>query len=201
MSTAAAVDAACGTVEVTPHHLFLSWERFDQDETLARVNPPLRTERERKALWNRWEKIDAVASDHAPHAPAEKGVSFPNAPSGMPGVETMLPLLMAEVFAGRITPESVIEKTSSRPARILGIPKAGFEPGDRADFAFYSRKTVRIDPDALHAKCRWTPFEGMPASFPEIVVMGGRCAVRGDELLSSRGRWIPGKGYLSLSAQ
>lgn len=201
MSTAAAVDAACGTVEATPHHLFLSWERFDRDDTMARVNPPLRTERERLALWGRWERIDAVASDHAPHTGEEKDAPFPDAPSGIPGVETMLPLLMAEVFAGRITRGSVIEKTSSSPARILGIPKAGFEPGDRADFAFYSREAVRIDPDALHTKCRWTPFEGMPAVFPEIVVMDGRCAVRGGDLLSSRGRWIPGKGYLSAGAQ
>ena len=201
MSTAAAVDAACGTVEATPHHLFLSWERFDRDDTRARVNPPLRTERERKALWSRWERIDAVASDHAPHTAAEKGAPFPDAPSGMPGVETMLPLLMAEVFAGRITLESVIEKTSSNPARILGIPKAGFEPGDRADFALYPRETVQIDPDALHTKCRWTPFEGMAAVFPEIVVMGGRCAVRDGDLLSCRGEWIRGKGYYPRGAQ
>jgi dihydroorotase len=195
MSTAEAVDAACGTVEATPHHLFLSWEQFDRDDTMARVNPPIRTERERKALWSRWDWIDAVASDHAPHTIAEKSAPFPDAPSGMPGVETMMPLLMAEVFAGRITLESVIEKTSSNPARILGIPKAGFEPGDRADFALYPAGTVAIDPGALHTKSGWTPFEGMPASFPEIVVMAGRCSVRDGELLSACGRWIPGKGY------
>jgi len=196
MSTAAAVDAACGTVEVTPHHLFLSWERFDRGDTTARVNPPIRTERERKELWSRWGRIDVVASDHAPHTSEEKGVPFSDAPSGIPGVETMLPLLMAEVFSGRITLRSVIEKTSYNPARILGIPKAGFEPGDRADFALYPEETVAIDPDALHTKSRWTPFEGMAAAFPEIVVMGGRCAAEGGEILSCRGRWIPGKGYI-----
>ncbi|MDK2975230.1 MAG: dihydroorotase [Methanofollis sp.] len=196
MSTADAVDAACGTVEVTPHHLFLSWERFDRDDAMARVNPPIRTEQERKKLWSRWDRIDVVASDHAPHTRAEKNVPFPDAPSGVPGVETMLPLLMAEVFAGKITLPSVIEKTSFNPARILGIPKAGFEPGDRADFALYPEETVAIDPDALHTKSRWTPFEGMAAVFPEIVVMGGRCAVKSGEILSCRGQWIPGKGYI-----
>ncbi|QYZ80271.1 dihydroorotase [Methanofollis formosanus] len=197
MSSAAAVDAAdpVGTVEVTPHHLFLSREHFEADDTHARMNPPLRAEKERKALWSRWDAIDAVASDHAPHTAAEKAVPFAEAPSGVPGVETMLPLLMAEVVSGRLSLASVIEKTAVNPAGILGIAPAGFGPGERADFALYPKEPTSIDPDALHTKCTWTPFEGTDAVFPAIVVMDGACVVRDDEYFGSGSTWLPGKGY------
>lgn len=197
MSTAAAVDAAIGTVEVTPHHLFLSYDRFAPDDTHARVNPPLRSEEERRRLWSRWERIDVVASDHAPHTAAEKTVPFADAPSGIPGVETMVPLLINAVREGRISLASVVEKTSMRPARILGIPAAGFLPGERADFALYPKTPSKIDPDALHTKCTWTPYEGIEAVFPAIVVMGGACVVQEGEIAAgTRGFWIPGKGYM-----
>lgn len=197
MSTAAAVDAAIGTVEVTPHHLFLSRERFAPEDTHARVNPPLRSEEERRRLWSRWERIDVVASDHAPHTAGEKAAPFADAPSGMPGVETMVPLLMAAVREGRISLASVIEKTAINPAKILGIPVAGFLPGERADFALYPAKTTKIDSAALHTKCTWTPYEDMDAVFPEIVAMGGACVVREGEIAAgTRGSWVPGKGYI-----
>ncbi|WP_342676182.1 dihydroorotase [Methanofollis sp. UBA420] len=197
MSTAAAVDAAVGTVEVTPHHLFLSRERFAPEDTHARVNPPLRSEEERRRLWSRWERIDVVASDHAPHTAGEKAAPFADAPSGMPGVETMVPLLMAAVREGRISLSSVIEKTAIKPAQILGIPAAGFVPGKRADFALYPAEPRKIDPETLHTKCTWTPYEGMEAVFPEIVVMEGACVVRDGEIAAGTGgSWMPGKGYI-----
>lgn len=196
LSTAASVRAARGTVEVTPHHLFLSREAFDPDETGARVNPPLRDEETRRELWSCWERIDVVASDHAPHTLHEKRMPFETAPSGIPGVETMVPLLMAAVRRGRITLASVIEKTSWRPAAILGIPRAGFEPGDRADYALYPDEITRIDAAHLHAKCDWSPFEGLDAVFPEEVIVGGRRAYVHGDLRETRGAWYPGKGYL-----
>lgn len=196
LSTAASVRAARGTVEVTPHHLFLSREAFDPDETGARVNPPLRDEKTRRELWSCWERIDVVASDHAPHTLHEKRMPFETAPSGIPGVETMVPLLMAAVRRGRITLASVIEKTSWRPAAILGIPRAGFEPGDRADYALYPDEITRIDAAHLHAKCGWSPFEGLDAVFPEEVIVGGRRAYVHGDLRETRGAWYPGKGYL-----
>ena len=196
-STAASVDAARGTVEVTPHHLFLSRGMFEDDDTRARVNPPLRDEKTRRALWSRWEKIDVVASDHAPHTLAEKNMPFAGAPSGIPGVETMVPLLMAAVRRSRITLASVIEKTSWRPAAILGIPIAGFAPGDRADYALYPDTVIRIDADRLHAKCGWSPFEGFDAIFPEEVIVRGRRAYASGELREAHPIWYPGQGYLS----
>ncbi|WP_067076255.1 dihydroorotase [Methanoculleus horonobensis] len=196
-STAASVRAARGTVEATPHHLFLSRENFEDDETRARVNPPLRDEKTRRELWSCWERIDVVASDHAPHTVQEKQAPFETAPSGIPGVETMVPLLVAAVQRGRITLASVIEKTSWRPAAILGIPRAGFEPGDRADYALYPDEITRIDASRLHAKCGWSPFEGLDAVFPEEVIVGGTRAYAHGDLREAHGAWCPGQGYLS----
>jgi dihydroorotase len=144
MSTGPSVDAAAGTVEVTPHHLFLSRDRFGPGDTLAKMNPPLRSEKEQKELWARWKEIDVIASDHAPHTIAEKSVPFPAAPSGVPGVETMLPLLLAEVLEKRIDLADLIRKTSITPSLLMGIPPAGFAPGDRADFALYRKEPVPV---------------------------------------------------------
>ena len=196
-STAASVEAARGTVEVTPHHLFLSRGMFQEGDTRARVNPPLRDEETRRALWSRWDRIDVVASDHAPHTLSEKGLPFEDAPSGIPGVETMVPLLVAAVRRGEITLASVIEKTSWRPAAILGIPRAGFLPGDRADYALYPDAVTRIDAGHLHAKCGWSPFEGLEAVFPEEVVVRGRRVYACGELREAHPAWYPGRGYLS----
>jgi len=195
LSTAASVDAAKGTIMATPHHLFLSRESFGASDAFARVNPPLREEAERRALWSRWDSIDVIASDHAPHTPAEKSLPFDKAPSGIPGVETMVPLVMAEVVKRAITLQSVIEKTSYTPASILGIPKAGFEPGDRADFALYTREISTVQPEQLHSKCGWSPFEGMDAVFPEMVIMNGELAYQGGEYHRQRPRWYAGRGY------
>ncbi len=196
-STAASVDAARGTVEVTPHHLFLSRDMFQYDDTRARVNPPLRDEETRRALWSRWERIDIVASDHAPHTLAEKDVPFADAPSGIPGVETMVPLLVAAVRRGGISLATVMEKTSWRPSAILGIPRAGFAPGDRADYALYPDAATRIDAGDLHAKCGWSPFEGLDAVFPEEVIARGRRIYASGELREAHPVWYPGRGYLS----
>jgi dihydroorotase len=195
LSTAAAVDAATGTVEITPHHLFLSREQFKDDDAAGKVNPPLRDEHERRKLWSRWNQIDVIASDHAPHTLTEKRTSFENAPSGIPGVETMVPLLLAEVIENNISLTDVIRKTSLAPATILGIPAAGFSKGDRADFALYPREVTRVDPDLLHSKCGWTPFAGRPAVFPTIVIMDGTIVYDNGDFFKKEPLWIPGKGY------
>ena len=175
LSTAGAIKAArgIGSTEVTPHHLLLSNELLENSDPFGKVNPPLRSEHERRGLWENWGLIDVIASDHAPHTRSEKQVAFSDAPSGLPGVETMIPLLMAQVLKGKCSLGSLVEKTSTRPAAILGISQAGLFPGARADFAIFGRDPVRIDPDNLHTKALWTPFEGFDAVFPRTVIMGG----------------------------
>ncbi len=196
LSTAESVAAAGrNTVEVTPHHLFLSIEQSVPDDPLRKVNPPVRHEQERKKLWNSWDRIDAIASDHAPHTIREKGVLFGQAPSGIPGVETMLPLLFSEYLRGRIQLLSLIEKTSWRPAEILGIPRAGFLPGERADFAIFGDSPVPVRADDLHSKAGWTPYEGFPAVFPDLVILRGAPAYWEGEFLETTPCWYPGRGY------
>lgn len=195
LSTAASIEAATGSVEVTPHHLFLSREQFKDDDACAKVNPPLRDERERRKLWSQWNQIDVIASDHAPHTLMEKRASFAHAPSGIPGVETMIPLLLAEVMNKKISLTDVIRKTSLAPATILGISAAGFSPGNRGDFALYPKEITRIDPDTLHSKCGWSPFAGHPAVFPTRVIMDGTIVYDNGEFFKQEPVWIPGKGY------
>ena len=195
MSSARSVDAAPGSVEVTPHHLFLSWDRFDRNDTSVKVNPPLRTETERKNLWKRWERIDVIASDHAPHTVTEKSQEFASAPSGIPGVETMMPLLLAQVIAKKIDLPSVIEKTSHAPARLLGIPRAGFEIGDRADFSLCPKIPEPVVAESLHSRCGWTPFGGHMALFPKTVIMNGTIVYREGDFFRQEPIWYPGKGF------
>ena len=195
LSTRESVDAAAGSVEVTPHHLFLSAEQFPEDDARGKVNPPLRSERERKALLSRWQRIDVIASDHAPHTRDEKHQSFGDAPAGIPGVETMMPVLVAEVMKKTMSLEDVIRKTSFAPAKILGINPPGFVPGLRGDFAVYPKKMVKISADTLHSRCGWTPFEGRPGVFPDIVIMGGSVVFEEGEFFKANPVWIPGEGY------
>lgn len=197
ISSGASVDAIPGSIEATPHHLFLSLEMFKGTDALYKVNPPLRSERERKMLMSRWKRIDVIASDHAPHTLTEKQQPFPDAPSGMPGVETMVPLLLAAVLEKTISLPEVIAKTSSNPAAILGIPPAGFEPGCRGDFSLFPKQAIPIDPDNLHSRCGWTPFEGRMGVFPSLVIMAGTVVYEEGEFFRANPSWIPGKGYSS----
>ncbi|MGB7788424.1 dihydroorotase [Methanoregula sp.] len=195
LSSGDSIAAVTGSVEVTPHHLFLAVDRFRPDDALGKVNPPLRSGRERKGLWTRWQRIDVIASDHAPHTLPEKRLPFSEAPSGIPGVETMVPLLMAEVVEKRISLQDVIAKTSTTPAALLGIPPAGFAPGDRADFALYPKTAVPVDPDLLHSRCGFSPFAGLPAVFPSRAILGGTVVYEEGEFTCGQPLWFAGKGY------
>ena len=195
LSTAGSVAAATGTVEVTPHHLFLSHEMLADTDTRGKMNPPLRSEREQRALWDAWDQIDIIASDHAPHTTEDKAVPFPDAPSGVPGVETMVPLLLGRYHEKKIGLFDIITKTSTKPAGILGIPPAGFYPGNRADFSISLKTPVPIEGDLLHSRCGWTPFEGMKAIFPVQVIMGGEVVFDDGEFFRANPRWIAGRGY------
>ncbi|MDD1654726.1 MAG: dihydroorotase [Methanomicrobiales archaeon] len=196
-SAAALAAAAPASCEVTPHHLFLSREDFPREDGFARVNPPLRSRAVQRDLLRAWDRIPVIASDHAPHTAEEKQQPFPDAPAGMPGVETMMPLLVARFRAGECTAPSITEKTSWNPSSILGIPRAGYAPGERADLALYPRDPVPIRAEDLHSRCGWTPFEGHEGIFPELVLLDGEVAYRKGEFTGAPARWFPGRGYIS----
>jgi dihydroorotase len=195
LSSEPSVRAACTSYEVMPHHLFLSQEMFVGDDAHGKVNPPLRTEKERKALWNVWEEIPVIASDHAPHSDAEKSGPFETAPAGLPGVETMVPLLLSSVYEGKCTLASVLQKTVRRPSEILRIMPPGFTPGDPADFAIYPKDSVRISGEELHSRAGWTPYEGMHAVFPEVVTCNGMVVYDRSQFTFGAGEWVRGQGY------
>jgi dihydroorotase len=107
----------------------------------------------------------------------------------------MLPLLVAASRSGSLTQNSLITKTSWRPAELLGIKKAGYSPGDRADFAIFGKRSSPICADDLHSRAGWTPFEGIPAVFPEFVILSGKIAYRDGEFFPASPRWYAGRGY------
>ena len=179
-STPEAVDAASdagATCEVTPHHLFLSRDDLDDLGTFGRMNPPLRSEDRREALFERVADgtVDMVATDHAPHTREEKDASIWDAPSGVPGVETMLPLLLEQARQGTLSYERVADLTARNPSEVFGLPRKGrIEEGRMADLVLVDPDATRdIRGDGLHSKCGWTPFEGMTGVFPELTMVRG----------------------------
>jgi len=172
-----AANAGGATCEVCPHHLFLSREDLDALGTYGRMNPPLRSEERRAAVADRVADgdVDLIATDHAPHTAEEKEASIVDAPSGVPGVETMLPLLLAAAARGDLSDEQVAELTASAPARVFGLAEKGrIAEGYDADL-------VLVDPDSrteirgedLHSNCGWTPYEGSEGVFPEWTMVRG----------------------------
>ncbi len=186
LSSAAGLQAAeenrfAGTLETSPHHALLDIEvQGLQSPAQAKVNPPLRARADRDAIFTalRSGKITILASDHAPHTQEEKSVPVGKAPAGVPGVETMLPLMMALAFYRQVEMQRVVDACCRLPAERYGLSKGKIAEGYDADFAVFDPRDVkRIRPETLHSKCGWSPFGGMFAVFPAAVFL------RGDEIM------------------
>jgi dihydroorotase len=175
--------------EATPHHLLLS-DRSSRT-ALTKVNPPLRSEGERLRLWEAFARgeVPILASDHAPHPIADKERPFELAPSGVPGVETMLPLLLARVRAADLPLPTLLAAAADRPARWFGQPHGRLVPGHRAHLAVVDfRHRTTVSASRLHAPCGWTPFEGWEAIFPqEVYFRGERVVAAGEFVGAARG--------------
>ncbi|MFZ0700108.1 MAG: dihydroorotase family protein [Thermoplasmata archaeon] len=174
--------------EATPHHLLLSERSGDGPQ--FKVNPPLRSERQRQALWETFVRgeVPCLASDHAPHSATEKQRPFPLAPSGMPNVETMLPLLLARVRAGDLPLPILLAAACDRPARWIGQPRGRIAIGHRADLLVVDfRKRRTIAARDLHAPCGWTAFEGWEGVFPREHYLRGKRIVEGGEFVGGAG--------------
>ncbi len=153
------------TCEVTPHHLFLNEDDAAKRGNTLKVNPPLRSEHDRQALWTAIAEgiADCVASDHAPHLLQEKQQGYWEAPSGVPGIETMLPLMVDAALEEKISINGVVELLCANPAKIVGLEgkKGGIERGCDADLVLIDpSKTFQLKSSQLYTKCAWTPFEG-----------------------------------------
>ncbi|WP_458189132.1 dihydroorotase [Haladaptatus sp. NG-WS-4] len=179
-STPEGIDAAHdvgATCEVTPHHMFLSRADLEELGTFGRMNPPLRSEKRREAVFARVANgtVDMIATDHAPHTREEKDADIWNAPSGVPGVETMLPLLLEQARKGNLSYDRVADLTARTPSKVFGLPRKGrIEEGRMADLVLVDPDETReIRGDDLHSKCGWTPFEGWMGVFPELTMVRG----------------------------
>jgi dihydroorotase len=191
MSSKEALQLALGkrgvTIEVTPHHLLLDRDRALG--TLGKVNPPLRARADRQALFLAFKdgKIDTLASDHAPHTIDDKKEDFDFAPSGMPGVETMLPMMLQLVRDRHLTLSTVIRAVCERPGELFGVKKGRIEQGYDADLVvvdFMDGQEIRAD--RMYSKCGWTAFEKAHAIFPKAVFVRGELMMKDQELTSDR---------------
>lgn len=173
-------------MEVTPHHLLLSTE--DADSIMYNVNPPLRSEEERRSLISMLSEIDVIASDHAPHTFEEKREGFP----GFPNVEFMYPLLLDMATRGVFSLKKLVERISENPARIFDIDGYGWiKEGFYASLAIFDIRNVsEIKTEKMYSMAEWTPFEGFSAIFPEKVILRGKLAFDNGEVLVKRGSGI-----------
>ncbi|EDP65712.1 Dihydroorotase and related cyclic amidohydrolase [alpha proteobacterium BAL199] len=177
------------TVETTLNHLTMAApECYERLGSKAQMNPPVREERHRDALWRAIADgtIDVIGSDHAPHTLEEKQRPYPSSPSGMPGVQTVLPLLLDHMSKGRLSLARLVDLTSDGPHRIYGIAGKGrIAVGWDADLALVDLKAEReITDDWIASKCGWTPFAGTRVTgWPIATVVRGHLAMKDDEVL------------------
>jgi dihydroorotase len=154
------------SVEVTPHHLTLAGPAdYDRLGTLIQMNPPVRDEAHRQAVWEGLDEgiADILGSDHAPHTREEKAGTYPDTPSGMTGVQTLVPIMLDHVNASRLTLERFVDMTSAGPKRLFGIARKGrVAVGYDADFTVVDlRRVETITNDWIVSKCGWTPYDGV----------------------------------------
>lgn len=176
------------TAEVTPQHLWFSAEDYERLGALLQMNPPIRAKEHREGLWRALEAgvFDVFGSDHAPHTLEEKAKPFPQSPSGMPGVQTLMMTLLRFVGQGRLSLETVVRMACERPAELYRIEGKGrLEVGMDADLALWDLgRTVVFERGMVQSKCGWSPYEGETlAAAPEIVVVGGRVVLQGGEAI------------------
>lgn len=188
------------TVETTPQHLTLFAEDcYDRLGTKAQMNPPIRDKSHRDRLWDAVRKgvVDVLGSDHAPHTLEEKAKPYPASPSGMTGVQTMVPVMLDHVNAGRLTLERLVDLLAHGPQRIYQIAGKGrITLGYDADFTIVDLKRQKTITDKwIKSKCGWTPFDGMKVTgWVQGTVLRGQTVMWDDEITeSARSRRAPGR--------
>ena len=176
---------SCG---VTPHHLFLTNKDVEKLGNFAKVNPSIKTKKDREALLTALNSglIDIIESDHAPHTIEEKQMPYENAPSGIPGMETMLPLFLDAYQHGLISLETIFNCSCANPARVFGIKNKGLiEVGNDADFCIVNlKREYKVSGDSLFTKSGWSPFEGRTLKgYVEKTILRGTLCFDDSELI------------------
>ena len=176
------------TCETTPQHLLMkSPDIYKEIGSFAQMNPPIRSERHQKELWKGLMDgtIDCIATDHAPHTLDEKKLPYGEAPSGMPGVETSLTLMLNEVSKGRISIENIVKLMSENPATLYKLKNKGFlKIGYDADITIVDMKKQKtISNKDVKSKCGWTAFDGFKTTgWPVTTIVNGNIVFENEEL-------------------
>jgi len=182
------------TFEITPNHLTLvAPDCYERLGSLAQMNPPVREKVHQDALWRAIQDniADIIGTDHAPHTREEKAKEYPQSPSGMPGVQTLLPVMLTHVHNGKLSLERFVELVCENPRRVFGCQSKGrIDLGLDADFTIVDlKKTRTIENSWIQSRCGWTPFDGMKATgWPTHTIVGGEIIMENDQLL------LPGRG-------
>ena len=181
------------TFEITPQHLTLvSPECYDVLGTYAQMNPPIRDKDHQKRLWYAVKNnfVDVIGSDHAPHLKVNKDKQYPQSPSGMPGVQTLLPIMLDHVNRNRLTINQLVSLVCENPVKIFNIDNKGYiKKGFDADLTIIDmNKFEKIDNNKIASKCRWTPFHGKEIKgFPVITIVNGEIKMKNGEIMGKPG--------------
>jgi dihydroorotase len=182
------------TGEVTAHHMLL--DTYYEQARLGKVNPPLRSSADRNAIFNAFTngKFKLLASDHAPHSLDDKGQEFNVVPSGVPGVETTIPLMLNLVRKGKLDLGVLVRCCAQNPGEMFGLRKGKIIIGNDADLMVIdSSARKKICGEELHSRCGWTPFEGWEGIFPEVVFLRGEELIKDGNIVGERkGRDVVG---------
>jgi dihydroorotase len=189
-----AAHRAYATMEANPQHLtYAAPEIYQRLKGYAQMNPPIREIRHQEGLWRgiRQGIVDVLGTDHAPHTKEEKEKPYPASPSGMPGVQTIVPVMLTHVAAGKLTLERLVDLLAHGPQRVFGLADKGrLAVGYDADLTIVdlnARRTIRSDDMATRSG--WTPFDGFEAvGWPMATVIRGRFIMRDGEVTA------PGEG-------
>ncbi|TGQ95770.1 dihydroorotase [Mesorhizobium sp. M8A.F.Ca.ET.208.01.1.1] len=184
------------TCEATPHHLTLSADDYARLGTLIQMNPPVRDKRHRDGVWHGIAQgiVDVLGSDHAPHTLAEKAKSYPASPSGMTGVQTLVPIMLDHINAGRLTLQRFVDLSSHGPQRIFGMARKGrIAAGYDADFTIVDMKRRETITNAqAGSKAGWTPYDGKQVTGWPVgtVIRGQRVMWEGEIATPGQGRAV-----------
>ncbi len=177
------------TVEVTPQHLTLSApECYRKLKAYAQMNPPIREKSHQDTLWKGINDgtVDVIGSDHAPHTKEEKEQNYPHTPSGMPGVQTTLPVMLEHVNQNKLTLRQLVKLLCENPVKIYNLKDRGYLKENMiADIAILNKQKHTITSSDMGYKCGWTPFEGMQVNFKvDMTIVNGKIVVKDSKIVS-----------------
>ena len=178
------------TFEITPQHLTLyAPDCYDKLGTFAQMNPPIRTKEHYDRLWVAVKNsiVDVLGSDHAPHSKEDKNKKYPASPSGMPGVQTILPIMLNHINNEKLSLEQLIKLMCENPCKIFGIQNKGYiKEGFDADLTIIDmNKEQTINNKMMASKCGWTPFNNMVVKgFPVAAIINGKIVMSNGKVVT-----------------